>query len=109
MEYSCPATGEFPIITWFYNDVLLQDGDAGVSIPSLDRLIISDPQVQNSGIYQCSVGSLFDFVEETRSWILEVRETSESKNIYGACRGFPLLLSDATSKCGHVWDQLKAS
>lgn len=74
VQYSCPTT-DFAIITWFYNGVFVPSG-LGVSIVN-NEVLIMDPQVSNSGIYQCSIKAPGNVNEETRAWILEVREAGK--------------------------------
>ena len=72
--YSCAASGiPEPDIRWYYNGG--RDLGSGVEI-SADggTLTIADPQIANSGIYQCMVSNLYGVV--SRRWVLEVREPS---------------------------------
>ena len=66
-----------PTVTWYHNGGSIQL-DSGVSV-SGNQVVISDPQVSNSGVYQCMVRNTIDGVvrEDMRQWVLEVREPSK--------------------------------
>ena len=69
--YPCVASGiPDPGVTWFYNGELMFG--PGVVVGDDNSLTIAEPQVGNSGIYQCIASN--EFGEERRAWILEVRE-----------------------------------
>ena len=76
MEYSCAANPGFSVVRWFYNGELIESSSGGVVI-SNENLTIADPQVQHSGIYQCSVTDFNLSGEQIRSWVLEVRDPSK--------------------------------
>ena len=78
VEYSCAANIDFAMVRWFHNGELIESSGGGVVI-SNENLTIADPQVQHSGIYQCSVTDFNLADEQIRSWVLEVRDPSELK------------------------------
>ena len=63
-----------PMVRWYHNGEPIQP-DSGVSVNG-SQVVISEPQVSNSGVYQCVVGNTIDGVvmEDMRQWVLEVRE-----------------------------------
>ena len=65
MATSNPAT-----ITWYHNGAVIQPG-SGAVVNQDDTLMIPEPQVSHSGIYQCFATNQFG--EDKRAWILEVR------------------------------------
>ncbi len=73
MVYSCESSGNpTPTITWYYNGAVIQSGSGGVVVGSDGTLTIQEPQVNHSGIYQCFATNRLG--EDSRVWILEVRE-----------------------------------
>ena len=64
-----------PTVTWYYNGGAVSEG---VSVNG-NELVIADPQVSHSGIYQCQVTNIIGDTqyEDSRTWILEVRTPSE--------------------------------
>ena len=66
-----------PMVTWYHNGETIQP-DSGVRVNS-NQVVISEPQVSNSGMYQCVVSNTIDGVvrEDRRQWVLEVREPSK--------------------------------
>ena len=79
MTYRCEVDGSpAPTLTWYYNGGDIPDG---VSVND-NELVIADPQVSHSGIYQCRVvnsyGQTYTYdhmqFEDSRMWTLEVRE-----------------------------------
>ena len=66
-----------PMVTWYHNGETIQP-DSGVRVNS-NQVVISEPQVSNSGVYQCVVSNTIDGVvrEDRRQWVLEVREPSK--------------------------------
>ena len=68
VEYTCEASGTpTPAITWYYNGGVLPSGAEVVG----GTLTIQEPQVSDSGIYQCVAANNLD--EEMRAWTLEIR------------------------------------
>ena len=63
-----------PAVRWYHNGEPIQP-DNGVSVNG-NQVVISEPQVSNSGVYQCVVSNTIDGVvmEDMRQWVLEVRE-----------------------------------
>ena len=84
-----------PMVTWYHNGETIQP-DSGVGV----NMVISEPQVSNSGVYQCVVSNTIDGVvrEDRRQWVLEVREPSK----YGEVRvnGGEAAKSQVLSKSG---------
>jgi hypothetical protein len=73
--YECVNRGiPTPAVTWYYNGEIIP-ANSGVSV-SGNQLVISDPQVENSGVYQCVVSNTIDgmVTEDQREWVLEVRQ-----------------------------------
>ena len=78
MIFQCENQGiPAPIVTWYHNGETIQP-DSGVRVNS-NQVVISEPQVSNSGVYQCVVSNTIDGVvrEDRRQWVLEVREPSK--------------------------------
>ena len=72
VEYPCIASGiPPPTVTWYYNGAIVQSG-GGVVVGVGGTLRIAEPQVNNSGIYHCIVSNMFG--EDSRTWVLEVRQ-----------------------------------
>ena len=72
VTYTCEVVGvPTPTVTWYYNGREIPEG---VSVNG-NELIIADPQVEHSGIYQCVVANSFGGAQfrDSRTWILEVR------------------------------------
>jgi hypothetical protein len=73
VTYICNAQGAPPpTVTWFYNGAAIYNVIGNV-------LMIPDPQVNHSGIYQCIGSNVVDGEPQDASieWILEVRDPSE--------------------------------
>jgi hypothetical protein len=73
--YRCVNQGfPTPTVTWYYNGEAIL-ANSGVSVNG-NQLVIPDPQVENSGVYQCVVSNTIDEVvmEDRREWVLEVRQ-----------------------------------
>lgn len=75
--YVCESTGfPTPTLTWYFNgepvpnDIVTVNGN---------ELVISSPQVENSGVYECVVNNTIDgeVREDRRQWLLEVRMPSK--------------------------------
>ena len=62
------------MVRWYHNGEPIQP-DSGVSVND-NQVVISEPHVSNSGVYQCVVSNTIDGVvmEDMRQWVLEVRE-----------------------------------
>ena len=76
MSYRCEVDGTpTPTVTWYYNGGAVSEG---VSVNGRE-LVIADPQVSHSGIYQCQVTNIIGDTqyEDSRTWILEVRMPGE--------------------------------
>ena len=76
MSYCCEVEGiPAPTVTWYYNGGAVSEG---VSVNG-NELVIADPQVSHSGIYQCQVTNIIGDTqyEDSRTWILELRTPSE--------------------------------
>ena len=76
--FTCEYEGiPTPMVRWYHNGEPIQP-DSGVSLNS-SQLVISVPQVSNSGVYQCVVSNTIDGVvmEDMRQYVLEVREPSK--------------------------------
>ena len=75
--YVCESTGfPSPDINWYFNGELVPDDIASVNG---NQLVISSPQVENSGVYECVVSNTIDgeVREDRRQWVLEVRIPSK--------------------------------
>ena len=71
VSYRCEVEGiPTPTVTWYYNGGAVSEG---VSVNG-NELVIADPQVSHSGIYQCQVTNVIGDTqyEDSRMWILEV-------------------------------------
>ena len=71
VTYRCEVEGiPAPTVTWYYNGGAVSEG---VSVNG-NELVIADPQVSHSGIYQCQVTNIIGDTqyEDSRMWILEV-------------------------------------
>ena len=78
ISYTCEGEGfPVPTLTWYFNGEPISP-DSGVTVNG-NQLSISDPTVNNSGIYQCLLTNNFAMITTTvfRSWILEVRDPRE--------------------------------
>ena len=76
--FTCEYEGiPTPMVRWYHNGEPIQP-DSGVSVNG-NQVVISEPQVNNSGMYQCMVSNTIDGVmmEDMRQWVLEVREPSK--------------------------------
>ena len=76
VSYRCEVEGiPTPTVTWYYNGGAVSEG---VSVNG-NLLVIADPQVSHSGIYQCQVTNIIGDTqyEDSRMWILEVRIPGE--------------------------------
>ena len=81
MEYNCENEGApVPDVRWYFNGQPIPT-DTGVSVNGR-QVVISQPQVSNSGVYQCVVNNTINGVimEDRREWVLEVREPSKIHN-----------------------------
>ena len=78
ISYTCEGEGfPAPTLTWYFNGEPISP-DSGVIVNG-NQLSISDPTVNNSGIYQCLLTNNFAMITTTvfRLWILEVRDPRE--------------------------------
>lgn len=66
-----------PTVRWYYNGAAIPPA-SGVSVNG-NTVMISDPQISHSGIYQCLARNTHagENREDSRAWILEVRLPSE--------------------------------
>ena len=60
-----------PMVRWYHNGEPI----SGVSVKG-NQVVISEPQVSNSGVYQCMVSNTIDgvVIEDMRHWLLKVKE-----------------------------------
>ena len=87
--FQCENQGSpAPMVTWYHNGETIQP-DSGVVVNS-NQVVISEPQVNNSGVYQCVVSNTIDGVvrEDRRQWVLEVREPSKCGGGYTGVNGW---------------------
>ena len=80
VRYICEYQGiPAPILTWYYNGQVISsfNGNSNATRISISdtQLVISDPQLENAGIYQCIARNNItnEQRQETRVWILELR------------------------------------
>ena len=76
--YRCENQGiPTPEVRWYHNANPIS-ADSGVSVNG-EQLVISEPQVSNSGVYQCVASNSIDgaVFEDRRMFVLEVREPSK--------------------------------
>ena len=76
ITYTCGIEGiPTPTVTWYYNGELVFLDDV---ILSWNRLHITSPRVNHSGIYQCFVRNSIgkEIFDDQRTWILEVKNPS---------------------------------
>ena len=76
--YTCEFEGfPLPNITFYFNGQPISNG-TDISTGN-NTFIIRSPQVSHSGIYQCIVSN--EFGDDQRSWLLEIRQPSESDQL----------------------------
>ncbi len=77
-RFSCANTGSPETsIEWFFNGAQIDSSLTAIRFDG-DDLIIDDPQLTESGLYQCFVRN--DVSEDSASWLLEVREPGQFSN-----------------------------
>ena len=66
-----------PSISWYYNGVHAAGRD-GITVSDVE-LIILQPKITHSGVYQCFVSNTVEglIVEDQRLWVLEIKNTSK--------------------------------
>ena len=106
--YTCRNRGiPTPMVRWYHNGELIQP-DSGVSVNG-NQVVISEPQVSNSGAYQCMVSNTIDGVvmEDMRQWVLEVREPGKLGRRFNGLDYLPLD-RPLKAKCSRVDCSTKA-
>lgn len=76
--YVCDYQGiPTPTVSWYYNGAAIPPS-SGVDVDG-NTVVISDPQTNHSGVYQCLARNTHagESREDSRAWILEVRLPSE--------------------------------